>query len=60
MYFLKTEKELKLHTITLGFTQQERFTEQHNIFLGISNLIMFIKDFWLKAKGKFRIDVLKY
>ncbi len=33
MYFLKTEKELKLHTITLGFTQQERFTEQHNIFL---------------------------
>lgn len=53
------EKELKSYTIILGFTPQKRFLELHDIFFGISNLILLMEDFWLKAKGKFRIDVLK-
>lgn len=52
--------KLKLYMIMLGATPKGRFTEQHDIFFGISNslkdLIPQMIHFWPEAKGKIHID----
>lgn len=53
-------KTLNLHMIMIGCTPKGRFTEQHDIFFGISSnlneLVPAIKDFWPEAKGRIHID----
>ena len=54
------QDKLKLYMVMLGCKPEGRFTEQHDIFFGISkslkDLIPQMKAFWPEAKGKIHID----
>ena len=54
------DTKLKLYMILLGCKPDGRFTEQHDIFLGIGSslkeLVPQMKAFWPEAKGKIHID----
>lgn len=51
----------KLYMIMLGCRPEGRYTEQHDIFLGIGSslkeMIPHIRRFWPEAKGRIHIDV---
>lgn len=51
---------LKLFMVILGCKPEGRFTEQHDVFFGISNsleeLIPQMKAFWKEAEGQIHID----